>query len=668
MNWGKYFVLEMALILVCLTISAVALGPTPEEMTLAQEWLKKYLDPESTVFPFSFIYKGQNSADLLPSWKTTCTTQKLDEFRTQHILIYTDPQTGLEVRCLALQYHDFPTVEWTIYFRNTGSQDTPILSKIKSVDIQAERPPEGEFLHHHQAGSSMAISDYQPFATVLTPLSNQYISSLGKSCVWAWPYFNLEWPGQDLILAIGWPESWEINFTRDEGRMVRINGGIPNAYTNFKLFPGEQVRTPLIVLQFGKGDYIRSQNIWRRWMLAHNVPRTNGRLPGPLLAASNCFPFGFSGVTEENQKLFIDRYLEEEIDLDYWWIDLGWFATDGPAGTWQSDRQRFPKGLRAVSDYAHSKGSKLIVWFHPEVIVGEGTWLHERQQWLLGPQYEHQYILNLSHAPALTWLINHIDQVITNEGIDIYRHDFNTSATDPCLHNDLEDHRGITSLGYSQGFLSYYDQLRKLHPDLWIDNCSSGGARNDLETLRRSVPLWRSDHFLTPTGLQCITYGLSLWIPFYGTGISDSDPATVEYTFRSVTSPAVVLLWDVRQDLNYDLLRRLIQEWRKTTSYYLADFYPLTPYSLENHVWLAWQFDRPESGEGMVQAFRRPENQETSATFKLRGLEPQSPYELINFDVSGLTSLTGQDLMEKGLLIHIPDQPGAVVITYKKVK
>ena len=44
------------------------------------------------------------------------------------------------------------------------------------------------------------------------------------------------------------------------------------------LLPGEEVRTPLTVLQFWDGDWIRAQNIWRRWMVEHNLPRPGGRL------------------------------------------------------------------------------------------------------------------------------------------------------------------------------------------------------------------------------------------------------------------------------------------------------------------------------------------------------------------------------------------------------
>ena len=44
-----------------------------------------------------------------------------------------------------------------------------------------------------------------------------------------------------------------------------------------------------------------------------------------------------------------------------------------------------------------------------------------------------------------------------------------------------------------QGYLQYWDDLLARNPGLWIDSCASGGRRNDLETMRRSVPLHYTD-------------------------------------------------------------------------------------------------------------------------------------------------------------------------------
>ena len=135
-----------------------------------------------------------------------------------------------------------------------------------------------------------------------------------------------------------------------------------------------------------------------------------------------------------------------------------------------------------------------------------------------------------------------------------------------------------------------------------IDTCASGGRRNDLETLRRSVPLLRSDYILEPVGQQNHTCGIASWIPFYGTGINAFDA----YTFRSQMCPHLTACYDMRDtQRDFGPVRRLLAQWREIAPCYFGDYFPLTPYNPGRDVWMAWQFDLPEKGQGMVQVFRR---------------------------------------------------------------
>jgi len=83
---------------------------------------------------------------------------------------------------------------------------------------------------------------------------------------------------------------------------------------------------------------------------------------------------------------------------------------------------------------------------------------------------------------------------------------------------------------------------------------------------------------------------------------------------------------------------------------------------------MAWQFHRPDLGQGFVQAFRRDHSFYESARFKLRGLEANSRYRLANLDTPEAKEMTGRELMEKGLPVSITDQPGAAIITYGELK
>ncbi len=285
-------------------------------------------------------------------------------------------------------------------------------------------------------------------------------------------------------------------------------------------------------------------------------------------------------------------------------------------------------------------------------------------------------LLDLGNPAARQWLTEHIDNLLVEQGIGLYRQDFNMDPLAFWRAADAADRQGITEIRHVTGLLAYWDELRRRHPDMLIDTCASGGRRNDLETLRRAVPLWRSDYAFEPVGHQCMTYGISLWIPYHGTGTVACANAgyygggltPVEpYAFWSNAAPSLGSGIDIRvKEIDYDALRRLIGQWRNTNANYYGDYYPLTPYSRANNVWIAWQFHRPELGEGMVQAFRRADCPEATVRLKLRGLEPNTRYEFKNVNVPDVTIMRGAELMADGLPVAVHHRPDAAVFTYRR--
>ena len=178
-----------------------------------------------------------------------------------------------------------------------------------------------------------------------------------------------------------------------------------------------------------------------------------------------------------------------------------------------------------------------------------------------------------------------------------------------------------------------------------IDSCASGGRRNDLETMRRAVPLWRSDYAFEPIGHQCMTYGISLWLPYHGTGTVASAAApyygggltAIEpYAFWSNAAPSLGCGIDIRvRQIDYQSLRRLYRQWRQLSEFYYADFYPLTPYTQANRDWIAWQFNDPEHAAGAVQAFRRAECDSAESRLQLNDLAPEATYEITSLEQPG---------------------------------
>lgn len=97
-----------------------------------------------------------------------------------------------------------------------------------------------------------------------------------------------------------------------------------------------------------------------------------------------------------------------------------------------------------------------------------------------------------------------------------------------------------------------------------------------------------------------------------------------------------------------------------------SDFYPLTEFSLEDDVWMAFQFDRPAAGSGVVLIFRRPHAQAAAMRFVLQGLDARTQYQIENFDLGSKELLSGRSLMNKGLELSLPDVPASAIMQYER--
>ncbi|HQK95653.1 MAG TPA: alpha-galactosidase, partial [Armatimonadota bacterium] len=546
---------------------------TREELAARDRWAEAHLG-SGRQLPFSFTYGGRSSTALLAKWPVQQRAEPLDGQRTRHTTTWTDPDTGLVVRRVSVEYRDFPTVEWTVYFRNDGAAHTPIIEDIQALDVSLDRGEAGEYLLHHAVGSPCAPQDYQPLETVLGPGAVKRVAGAdGRPTSSDLCHFNLELPGRrGMIVAVGWPGQWASEWVRDAHRGLRVRVG--QELTHFRLLPGEEVRTPLMALQFWQGgDWLRAQNIWRRWFIAHNLHRPGGKLPPAQWCGASLTTNMMVDATEENQKEYIDAYLARGFRPDFWWMDAGWYPCHGDwthTGTWEPDPARFPKGLRPVTDYLHERGIRSILWFEPER-VRRGTWLADKHpEWVLWG--DGQGLLDLGNPAAWEWLVDHVDRLIVDANVDIYRQDLNIDTLWYWRSNDAPDRQGITEIRHVTGLLAYWDELLRRHPSLLYDNCAGGGRRNDLESMRRGVPYTKSDYADDPVAVQGQTYGISMWIPYFAATWGSSDDP---YLCRSRMAHVFGECLDPRVEGHLSAFPERLQEWRRTVRCYWGDFWPL---------------------------------------------------------------------------------------------
>lgn len=648
------------------------------EEVMANEWIAQAFTGSNPVPPISFTYNGASSTSFLPTWNFSRTKTELEANRTQWTLVYTEPENGpLQVACQVIEYHDYPAAEWVVWFENHGSTDTPILENIQALDATFGSNSSGDFTLYYNGGTNNSIDDYQPLqATLGADSSQRFVPYGGRPSDLVLPFFNLAQPdGSGIMLGIGWTGRWAATFARSSDTAVQVKAGME--ITHFILYPGEKIRTPaMLMLSWSGRDRLRGHNQWRRLLLAHYSPTPNGQQVQPPIAASAGF-IPFESTTETNMIQAINSISANDLPMDTYWIDAGWYACPNgwatTVGDWTADPARYPNGLKPVSDAAHARGYKLLLWFEPERVM-EGTPLYvNHPDWLLAPANlppERQYqapwrMLYYGNPEALAWAKTYFSTFIKNNGIDIYRQDLNLHPLWYWRNGEASDRQGMREIKHVMGLYEYLDFLISDNPGLLLDVCAGTGSRVDFEIMRRALNLTRSDGaWWNPIGEQSMTYGYSFWGPITGIGAVSND----YYDFRSGMGDHIAVAFDYNNTsvTAWNQWKLNFAQYKTIKDLYTGDFYPLTGYSLSDTVWMAWQYDSPEMGQGLVQAFRRPANTVATMIFHLQGLEPDAAYTLTNLDQPTPATTSGSQLMTQGLPINLATPRSSVIITYRK--
>lgn len=636
--------------------------------------------------PFSFVYGGKLSSELLPKWKRTTTTRKGPHGETLQEVTWHDPETSLDCVMECSYFSDFSAVEWVLNFRNGGKANSPILENVQALDLNWAVT--GDTSLFRSRGSPCTMSDFEYLREPLPAGATIKMAAGGGRSSNDWlPFFNLQSGSEGLITAIGWTGQWAAEYAHlAAGGGVQVRAGME--LTHLTLHPGESIRSPRIALLFWTGDRMAGHNQLRQFLLNYHSPEPNGkRLQAPLT-------MGHWGGMKSNEHLErIKTYRRAKLDYDYYWIDAGWY---GPAdsyspdeftgdwwkhvGNWTVNPAAHPNGLRPLSDAAAGANMKFLLWFEPERAIEGTPWTVEHPGWFLG---EHKplghLLLDLGNPEALKWLTDYMVDFVERNNVMLYRQDFNFDPLPYWRGNDAPDRQGMTEIRHVEGLYKFWDALLTRRPGLVIDNCSSGGRRIDLETISRSIPLWRSDWQCSPLndpiGGQVHGMGLSYWIPLHGTGVWSSMPASAGDTYRVRSNMGPGLMFaafpyernpiDPKYPWNWH--RQMIREVRRTQPLFTGDYYPLTGCTPAVDHWAAYQMDRADLKEGFVMAFRRRESIYTSATFPLSGIDPKAQYELEDADNGRTRRVRGKALIENGIPIEL-DQPHlSKLIFYRKV-
>lgn len=652
--------------------------------------------PDLNQHRFSFNYGSEPFSSFLnDSNVKVISSPPVNNETESYVITYTLPE-GLVVTEYLELYAAYNAVRQVLYFENVSDSDTCIISDLHDCTVSITlndgfvRPPAGYRQEDgtcakifRTTGSNWARDEYSANSEFISPgQKKSYSCCGGRSAQGLAPYFDVNRGDKGCLIAIGWTGQWSASFT-GVGENIVINTGIEGV--SFCLHPHEKIRTSSTLILTYENGQTNGHILFRRLFKKHfSLIGTPGRPEnGPL-----CFN-AWGALSSEKMITRLGQFKEYNMGAEIYWIDAGWYGySSGPCpnehvgdwgahtGSWNVNLNYHPDGLTEVAATAKEAGMGMLLWVEPErVLKGTDTPKAHPEWFLKLDDGNSTWLLNLGCEEALTGTFSMLSDLIEKLNLVCYRQDFNIDPLVFWRKYDEENRNGMTEIKYINGLYRLWDMLLERFPHIFIDNCASGGRRNDIEMLSRSIPLWRSDYQCTFNAdsetAQIHTTGASWWLPYHGTGLGTVIGDA--YRIRSCYSPSMTTSYWMYDENDFtpsqplDELRERFAEYKRVRPYFSCDFYPLTGNSLCDTSWCAWQFDRPEHGDGIVMAFRRPMSPMTDAAFTLCGIDKNKTYVFTDADTNETVTLSGILLNGECFKVHIPNKRESKLYFYKEV-
>lgn len=421
-----------------------------------------------------------------------------------NIAVLNDPLTGLEVRYHYQVYDDSPALVRFTEVVNRGTREV-CLDHVSSFCLGnfPYQPcgTDGIHLHYFRSCWCYEGSHYEKSLADLEIYNNSR-TSFSVESVGTWvckdyiPFFIVEQRNTGLFTAfqLELSESWRFeigNCEPQNGKPCRlyIQGGMTNRTHGGwerKLRPGEAFVAPKASMTVTTGNYENAVNLMHLHREKVLIRRNPGDCDFPVIYNDWLYLMG------RNNEEAILKQLDtlKEAGADIYVTDDGWHIGWGKSlwtglGHWEYDKERFPHGIEYVTAEIKKRGMRAGIWCEIEGIGSEAPLYNDETMLLMRNGHfvtsgEHRF-LNFTRQKVRDYADRIFDR-FAEWGFEYVKIDYNGDSVpgaDNCGCENPADglHRN------REAYDMWLDGVRKRHPEMIIESCSSGGMRLEYNSL-----------------------------------------------------------------------------------------------------------------------------------------------------------------------------------------
>lgn len=394
---------------------------------------------------------------------------------------------------------DEDLIERWVEVENKESADV-VLEQISSASFNL---PGTDYYSTQVSGHWSA--EQQLFREKLTPGKKVFESRKGVSGNNHNPHFIVdrnatEDTGEVFFGALAYGGNYHVTIETTQFQSVRILLSINPFDFQYRLKSGQTFTTPSVFSGYTDQGFSRMSNTLHTFCRTSLMPRQKRSEIHPVLYNSwEATKFTF---TAAEQIALAQKAAATGVELFV--VDDGWFgARDHDAaglGDWVVNKKKFPNGLNELVNAVNKLGMEFGLWIEPEAVNPDSDLYRAHPDWIYHfdrrtpSTTRNQYVLNLTRKDVQQYLRDVLDKLLTEHNITYVKWDMNRPITEPGASNlDRDDER---SLWYRHTMAVYalVDALRKKHPKVTFEACSSGGSRVSYGALQHFDQFWVSDN------------------------------------------------------------------------------------------------------------------------------------------------------------------------------
>lgn len=340
---------------------------------------------------------------------------------------------------------------------------------------------EYEVYSQYNGWLSESLGGWQPL------VSSVGASSKSLRCAQGASPFMVLWSNQEnrgTAFHYNAYSAWEMKFTKvhigGESTEVEAEFGILGDGLEIELMPGEEFELPEIIY------YTVFNRVGLDCFKLHAY--LNEKYPRKTMPVIyNTWLYRFDGFNFENVCAQIPKAVE--LGVEYFVIDAGWFGNGrdwwSTRGDWEENLTFGFRGrMKEIADLVRKAGMKFGLWLETECASAGANVLKEYPEFFI--KADSSYFLDFANADAVKFIYDKTCEVIDKYGAEFIKFDFNADLT-------YDKYRSAFTK-YFEGHSKYIKMIKERYPDIYIENCASGGARLSVRDGKLYDSYWPSDN------------------------------------------------------------------------------------------------------------------------------------------------------------------------------